>query len=430
MNLLYNAGIRLYGAAARLASMSSDKVTRMLRGQAETIGRIRSFRAAMAPDGFDVWFHAASLGEFEQGRPLIDILLAQRPGIRILLSFFSPSGYEVRCNFHQQVAVVYLPFDLPANVDAFLDAAAPRMAVFVKYEIWANYLSALRRREIPVYIISAIFRPGQIYFRPWGGFFRDILKNFTHLYVQDERSRALLAGVGITNVTVAGDTRFDRVTAIRKACRELPEIELFKAAGAPDSVTLVVGSSWERDEEVYIPWLQAHPQVRAIVAPHEFDERRLDVLRAQLGKDSTMLLSEFRAVFDRNREEAATVAARLRYLIVDCFGLLSSLYRFADIAYVGGGFGTGIHNINEAAVYGIPVVFGPRHQKFNEAAGLIECGGAYSVDSAQSLASVFDHLVSDTDARKASGRAADTYIRAHIGATPLIMKDIFNIIEN
>ena len=430
MKLLYNAGIRLYGAAARLASMSSGKVARMLRGQAETISRIRSFRATMAPDGFDVWFHAASLGEFEQGRPLIDILLARRPGIRILLSFFSPSGYEVRCNFHPQVAVVYLPFDLPANVDAFLDAAAPRMAIFVKYEIWANYLSALRRREIPVYIISAIFRPGQIYFRPWGGFFRNILKNFTHLYVQDERSRALLADAGVTDVTVAGDTRFDRVTAIRRACREVPEVELFKAAGAPGSITLVVGSSWERDEEVYIPWLESHPEVRAVVAPHEFDAHRLEVLRSQLGNDRTMLLSEFSKIFEQDRDEAAAIAANLRYLIIDCFGLLSSLYRFADIAYVGGGFGTGIHNINEAAVYGIPVVFGPRHQKFNEAAGLIECGGAFAVDSAASLADVMTRLVADVGARQAAGRAADAYISSHIGATPLIMKDIFNIIEN
>ena len=430
MSLIYNAGIRLYGTAARLASMSSAKVARMLRGQAETIERIRSFRASMAPDGFDVWFHAASLGEFEQARPLIDILLARRHGIRILLSFFSPSGYEVRVNFHPQVAVVYLPFDLPANVDAFLDAAAPRMAIFVKYEFWANYLAALRKRRIPVYIISAIFRPGQIYFRPWGGFFRNILKNFNHLYVQDEASRRLLAGAGVTNVTVAGDTRFDRVTAIRRACKAVPEVELFKAAGATGSVTLVVGSSWERDEEHYIPWLKAHPEVRAVIAPHEFDASRLALLREQLGPERTMLLSEFRAIVERDPEEAARTAAGLNYIIVDCFGLLSSLYRFADIAYVGGGFGTGIHNINEAAVYGIPVVFGPRHHKFNEAAGLITCGGAFAVDSAASVASVLTRLSTNPEARAEAGRAADAYIRSHIGATPLIMKEIFDITED
>lgn len=430
MSLIYNAGIRLYGTAARLASMSSAKVARMLRGQAETIERIRSFRASMAPDGFDVWFHAASLGEFEQARPLIDILLGRRPGIRILLSFFSPSGYEVRVNFHPQVAVVYLPFDLPTNVDAFLDAAAPRMAIFVKYEFWANYLGALRKRRIPVYIISAIFRPGQIYFRPWGGFFRNILKNFNHLYVQDEASRRLLAGAGVTNVTVAGDTRFDRVTAIRRACKAVPEVELFKAAGAPGSVTLVVGSSWERDEEHYIPWLKAHPEVRAVIAPHEFDASRLALLREQLGPERTMLLSEFRAIVERDPEEAARTAAGLNYIIVDCFGLLSSLYRFADIAYVGGGFGTGIHNINEAAVYGIPVVFGPRHHKFNEAAGLIVCGGAFAVDSAASVASVLTRLSTNPEARAEAGRAADAYIRSHIGATPLIMKEIFDITED
>lgn len=426
MNRAYNAAIKLYRSAAYLAAIGSPKVRHMLHGQAETLGRLRSFRAEKAPDGFDVWFHAASLGEFEQARPMIDALLARCSSCKILLSFFSPSGYEVRCDYDPRVAVVYMPFDTRDNVEAFLDVAAPRMAIFVKYEFWGNYLSTLARRGIATYIISSIFRPGQIFFRPWGGLFRRMLTSFTHLYVQDERSRRLLAEIGVDNVTVAGDTRFDRVTTIRAKGRDIPQVECFKAA-VPASPLMVVGSSWERDEDMYIPWLHAHPECRAVIAPHEFDKNRLSALRRRLGSDRTMLFSDFKHIYEASPAGAAKVASQLSYIIMDCFGLLSSIYRYADFAYVGGGFGAGIHNINEAAVYGIPVVFGPRHKKFNEAAALIACGGAFSVASAAETDSVLSHLLADTDARTAAGNAADAYIKANVGATAKIMKDIFGI---
>lgn len=424
MNPFYTAGISIYGGAARLVSLGSPKVRHMLSGQKETIARLRTFREHLAPDGFDVWFHAASLGEFEQARPIIDALLAKDSSKRILLSFFSPSGYEVRCDYNPRVAVVYLPFDTPGNVDAFLDAARPRMAIFVKYEFWGNYLEKLKKRGIPTYIISAIFRPTQRFFKPWGGVFRKMLGNFEHLYVQDERSRRLLAGIGVENVTVAGDTRFDRVTAIRENRKAIAEIECFLSSGEKDCFKMVFGSSWDRDEAVYIPWLKAHPTVKAIIAPHEFDKNRLAEMRRCLGGSRTMLFSDFKEIYHRSPEEASKVAAKLSYLIVDCFGLLSSLYAYADVAYVGGGFGVSIHNINEAATYGIPVVFGPRHAKFKEASDLIACGGAFSIDSARAFASAMEPLL-DEKVRCKAGKAAGDYIAANIGASDMIMADLF-----
>lgn len=426
MNRGYNTAINLYRTAARIASLGSGKIRRMIAGQAATASRLAQFRKELAPDGFDVWFHAASLGEFEQARPVIEALLSHRPDIHILVSFFSPSGYEVRHSYDPRVAVVYMPFDTPENVRAFLDAASPRMAVFVKYEFWGNYLCELRRRGIETYIISAIFRPGQIFFRPWGGQFRRILRQFSHLYVQDEQSRMLLESIGISSVTVAGDTRFDRVTAICRNRRSLPVVECFKGA-APKTFTIVAGSSWQRDEDIYFPWLRRHPEFRAIIAPHEFDAGRLASMKKRLGEKHTMLYSELEKLHSDSPEKAAAAVKKTRYLIMDCFGLLSSLYRYADCAYVGGGFGAGIHNINEAAVYGIPVIFGPRHQKFNEAAALIGCGGGFCVRNRQQLADVLSLFADEPQARIRAGKAAGHYIASNVGATALIMNDIFDI---
>lgn len=422
MNKLYTAGIALYSRAARVASLGSDKVRDMLRGQSETIERLRRFRKEMAPDGFDVWFHAASLGEFEQARPIIDALLERDPKMRILLSFFSPSGYNVREGYNEHVAVVYLPFDIPSRVSEFLDVAQPKMAIFVKYEFWGNYLEQLKVRKIPTYIISAIFRPTQPFFKPWGGLFRKMLGYFDHLYVQDERSQALLAGIGVTNVTVAGDTRFDRVATIRRTRRTIPEIECF--LGKENSYKLVYGSSWEKDEEVYFPWLKQQQGVKAIIAPHEFDGHRLAQMVGSLGCDKTMLYSDFKRLYAHSQDEAAEHASRLQYMIIDSFGLLSSLYAYADVAYVGGGFGAGIHNINEAATYGIPVVFGPRHSKFKEADDLIKCGGGFSISSRASYEDIMARL-SDAVFRRAAGDAAGAYIESNTGATEHIMADIF-----
>lgn len=415
MNPLYNAGIALFGAGLKLASMRSEKISEMLRGQRQTLATLGQIRREVAPEGFDVWFHAASLGEFEQGRPLIERLRREQPQLKILLSFFSPSGYRVRRDYPGADAVVYLPVDSQSNVRAFLDAAAPRKAFFIKYEFWGNYLCELHRRSIPTYIVSAIFRPGQRFFRPFGGMWRRLLGYFDHLYVQDEASRSLLAGIGIDCVTVAGDTRFDRVTDIMNTHKPLPAAVAELAAG--DEFTLVCGSTWQPDEELIIPWFKKYPQLRLIMAPHEFDRRRVDNLLERLGRSESCCLSSLTA--------DEPLPAGCRALVIDSFGLLSSLYGVADVAYVGGGFGAGIHNINEAAVYGIPVVFGPKYQKFREAFDLIEAGGAFSVADKTAFDRVMDHLFDDAAARKAAGKAAGDYIARSIGATDIIYNDIF-----
>lgn len=422
MNPLYNTGIRLYGGAVRLlGSFGHRKAGLMSRGQRSTMEALRRFDAE-SPEGAErIWIHAASLGEFEQGRPLIEWLRRERPGVRILLSFFSPSGYEVRKNYAAADCVVYLPFDTPRAAREFVSVARPSMAVFVKYEFWGNYLTALSRAGVPVYIISAIFRDGQIFFRPYGGMFRRMLGCFTRLFVQDEKSRTLLQGIGVEpeRITVAGDTRFDRVTDTLRAAREVPEVEQWlDATGGRDRFTIVAGSSWGPDEDVYFPWLGAHPEVRAVIAPHEFDASRLEAMRNRLGADVTLLHSELK---DASPERIAAA----RYLIIDCFGLLASLYRFATMAYVGGGFGVGIHSVTEAAVFSVPVIFGPNYGKFREARDLIAAAGAFSVDSPRTFDTIATRMLKDTRRRDEAGKAAGKYIADNVGATDTITRIIF-----
>lgn len=413
MTPLYNFAINLYGQAVRLAGCTGNvKAAKMVAGHRETFSILKE---KLNKEKRYVWIHAASLGEFEQGRPLIERLRAERPELGIILSFFSPSGYEVRKNYDKVDAVVYLPFDSPSTARRWVETINPVMAIFVKYEFWGNYLSALSERDIPTYLISAIFRPGQIFFRPWGGEFRKILRCFTTIFVQDDNSRELLASIGVDNVVVAGDTRFDRVTDIMKTTRTVDAIERIAATGRK---IMVFGSSWPADEEKYVPWLKAHPEVVAVIAPHEFDKERLETMRRNLSlaQGDTMLLSEITPETD---------IAGVRAVIVDSFGLLSSLYRYGQMAYVGGGFGVSIHNINEAAVYGIPVIFGPKHQKFREAYGLIDCGGGHSVGSAEDFDRTASSLLYDDALRERSGLAAGQYIRDNLGATETVYSYIF-----
>lgn len=417
MNLLYNFGIQAFVAGAKIGALRSPKIARMIKGQNDTLSALKHKRMKVASEGFDVWFHAASLGEFEQARPIIERLKRNKPEIKILLTFFSPSGYEIRSNYDKVDAVAYLPFDTPGRVKQFLDAAAPKMAIFAKYEFWGNYLSQLHAAGIPTYIISSIFRPKQRFFRPWGGMFRKMLGCYDRIYVQDTQSQQLLADIGVTNVTVAGDTRFDRVTDILAQSRQVPEIEAFTASSP---FTLVVGSSWPQDEDIYIPWLKGHPEVRAIIAPHEFDRARLESLRHRLGTEKTRFLSEIKGEHPTN-----PLNDNVRYVIVDCFGLLSSLYRYGNAAVIGGGFGAGIHNLNEAAVYGIPVLFGPNHKKFNEAHELLRLGGGFTFANAPEFNAEMNTLLNDTAAREIAGHAAGKYISDSIGASDIIYNDIF-----
>ncbi len=329
----------------RLAALRNHKARLMIDGQKRTFDLLR---ATLNPENKNIWIHASSLGEFEQGRPLIERIKSENPDAHIVLSFFSPSGYEVRKNYDKVDVVCYLPFDVPSEVRKFIDLVNPSMAIFVKYEFWGNYLSELKRRAIPTYIISSIFREGQIFFRPWGGMFRDMLRCFTRIFVQNEESRQLLKTINIDNVEVAGDTRFDRVADVRGAAKEFPIIESFVANS---SFTLVMGSSWQPDEDIVMPYFNEHPNMKLIVAPHEFDVARLSAIVGKTRRKAGLYSAT-----------SAENAAELDCLVIDCFGILSSLYRYGQMAYIGGGFGAGIHNINEAAVYGIARVRRPDGQ--------------------------------------------------------------------
>lgn len=411
MNSLYNLGINLYGLGIKYASRKNKKAKLLRDGQNSALDYLRG---NISRDGRYVWVHAASLGEFEQGRPLIERIKRERPELKVLLTFFSPSGYEVRKNYEGADAICYLPLDTPSNVKAFLDIVKPCMAIFVKYEFWGNYIEELSRRGIPTYLISAIFRPKQIFFRPWGRMFRKMMGCYDHVFVQDENSRKLLAGIGVNNVTVAGDTRFDRVLDIMKQTFEIPECEAFSPHDR-EFKTIVAGSSWSPDESYLLPFFNSNEGVKLIIAPHEVNEERIAEIESKLTRLSCRL-------------SKCTVeeAAKCDCLIVDCYGKLSSLYRYGDMAYVGGGFGVGIHNLNEAAVYGIPVVFGPNHGKFKEAHDLKECGGGFSFSDKEGFDEIMRTLLGDKAALSQSGEAAGKYIKESVGATDKIYSFLFS----
>lgn len=408
MNLLYNTAIGLYSLGAKVLSWKNVKARKMLAGQARTMDHLNK---VIDRNAKYIWIHVSSLGEFEQGRPLIEMLKTRMPEKKIVLSFFSPSGYEVRKNYKGVDAVCYLPFDLKGRVKKFLDVVNPEMAIFVKYEFWGNYLEELHRRNIPTYLISAIFRDTQAFFKWWGGMFRKMLRCYTHLYVQDGVSQQLLSNIGVTNVTIAGDTRFDRVTDILANSFEISQA---KAMTQNVPITIIAGSTWAPDEQLLLPYFNSHPQIKLIIAPHEVNENRLAEIEHQLHRP-----------YCRLSTATDIEASNTDCLIVDSFGKLSSIYRYGNIAYVGGGFGVGIHNINEAAVYGMPVVFGPKYGKFKEAKDLISVGGAFSIKSNDEFVSIMDTLLTDSDALKDAGASAGEYIRQNLGATEKIYSDIF-----
>ncbi|MBQ4162592.1 MAG: 3-deoxy-D-manno-octulosonic acid transferase [Parabacteroides sp.] len=388
---------------ARLMRMGQWKTNRILR---EKIDRNAKY----------IWFHASSLGEFEQGRPMMEQIKANYPEYKILLTFFSPSGYEVRKNYAGADVICYLPFDTPYRVKKFLNLANPVMAVFIKYEFWGNYLGELKKRGIPTYIISAIFRQEQLFFQWFGAPYRKMLHSFTHLFVQDKRSQELLAEYGIRNVTVCGDTRFDRVLDVRNQARDLPQVDRFvKQKQGQKSYTLIAGSSWPQDEDIFIPYFNNHPEMKLIIAPHEIHQEHLTYIESLLKRPS-IRLSE--AMQDETLLEGTDC------LIVDSFGMLSSIYRYGTIAYIGGGFGAGIHNTLEAAVYGIPVLFGPRYQKFKEARDLIKVGGGFSVASKEEFDAKMDELLTYPEVLDAVGKSAGEFVSGNAGATQQIMKEV------
>lgn len=409
---MYNLFISAYATLVRFVAPFHTKARLMCQGQRQTADVLRR---RIQPGQRYIWLHAASLGEFEQGRPLIEKIKAQYPEYKILLTFFSPSGYEVRKNYPLADVVCYLPFDTRRRVREFLDLAKPAIAIFVKYEFWANYLFELKRRQIPTYIISAIFRREQPFFRWYGDPFRALLHCYTHLYIQDNASEQLLKQVGIEgNVTVTGDTRYDRVWEIRCAAKEIPEVEsLLQDTDGKRIRTLVAGSSWPQDEEILIPYFNSRPELKLIIAPHEIHEEHLRSIEAML-KRPAVRLSAARGKDLRDYS----------CLIIDCFGLLSSVYRYGEIAYIGGGFGVGIHNTLEAAVYDIPVLFGPEYRKFREACDLVESGGGFAVHNRDEFTAKMDELLSRPDRLSAAGKASGDLVRRNLGATEKILEGL------
>lgn len=398
---MYSLGIYLMALGVRVAAIFKEKLRKMVQGHRATW---QMLRALSGKDTY-VWFHAASLGEFEQGRPLMERLRREHPEKKILLTFFSPSGYEVRKNYDGADLVCYLPFDTPLNARRFVKLARPEAAFFIKYEFWRNYIEVLYKRGIPCYSVSSIFRENQIFFRPYGRGYARCLSRMTHLFVQNETSRRLLEGIGVTNVDVVGDTRFDRVLDIRNAAKPLPLAERFAGCWK----VLVAGSSWPQDEEIIIPYFNRHPNLKLVLAPHVVSEEHLQAIERQLARPAL-----------RYSKATPKAVAEADCLIIDCYGLLSSIYRYASMAYVGGGFGVGIHNVPEAAVYGIPVIIGPNNKKFREAQALLRCGGCKEIAGAADFEQLMDAWLSDKEALATAGKAAGSYIADNAGAADRI----------
>ena len=411
---MYSLAIYIYMFCVNVVAIFNKKARLLMVGHSKTY---RILREQIDPQAQYIWFHAASLGEFEQGRPLIERVRRNYPQYRILLTFFSPSGYEVRKNYEGADVVCYLPFDTALNARKFLRLARPCMAFFIKYEFWQNYLSALHRAGIPAFSVSSIFRPNQIFFRSYGQRYARVLECFTHFFVQNETSRRLLESKGLTNVTIVGDTRCDRVLDIRNEAADLPVVEQFVADSSRK--VFIVGSSWEPDEDVYLPYFEK-TRHKLIIAPHVVSSDRIGKLRqrlSQMGKQ-VVLYSEM------ERQTDSEALRKADALLVDCYGKLSSIYRYATVAYVGGGFGVGIHNVPEAAVYGVPVIIGPNNKKFKEAQDLLKVGGCFETDGQEAFNRLMQRFDTEPDFLTRAGEVAGHYIKDNAGAADTIFRKI------
>ena len=403
---MYNIVIYIYLIGVAIASCFNKKVKKMWAGERQAI---KVLREKVDPNARYIWFHAASLDEFEQGRPLMEHLRKTHPEYKILLTFFSPSGYEVRKNYEGADIICYLPLDTIRNARRFLRAIKPVMAFFIKYEFWYNYLHILQHRGVPTYSVSSIFRPDQIFFQWYGKGYGRVLKCFTHFFVQNIESKNLLAKLDIHDVEVVGDTRFDRVLQIKEASKQLPIVEKFTENA---SKVFIAGSSWLPDEEVFLKYFNLHKDWKLIVAPHVIGEDHL----AQIFE----LLKGRRVV--RYTEATEENVKDAEVLIIDCFGLLSSIYHYGTISYVGGGFGVGIHNVLEAAVWDIPVIFGPNNKRFQEAQGLIMAGGGFEINDYQSFRDLMMRFETDEMFLQTSKKHAGEFVKGRAGATEKIMR--------
>lgn len=405
---LYDFFMSLYAWVIRLVGLKYEKARLWSEGRK---GLFEHMRAKIDPKARIVWLHVASLGEFEQGRPIIEEIRRSHPEYKILLTFFSPSGYEIRKNYAGADYIFYLPIDTRRNVRQFLDIAHPEVAIFVKYEFWLNMLTELRRRRIRTFVVSSIFRRNSVFFRFYGGPWRDALETFEVLFVQNEESKRLLAELGFDNVTIAGDTRFDRVAEIARSAKRVELIERFKG----DQKLFIAGSTWGPDEELLIPLMNENPTLKFIIAPHEMDEGRIAHLM-EATKGGAVRYTQCTAESDLKEKQL---------LILDTVGILASAYGSASWGYIGGGFGVGIHNTLEAATFGLPIAFGPKYQKFKEACDLLSLGAARSVKSYEELKEWFIPLRDDEQQLAATSRLARDYTHSHQGATRTITQTIF-----
>lgn len=418
--MIYNIVIYFVLWGIAIASLFNEKVRKMWRGEREAF---RILKQKVDPNAKYIWFHAASLGEFEQGRPLMERIRKDYPQYKILLTFYSPSGYEVRKNYEGADIICYMPVDTRLNAIRFLRLVRPVMAFFIKYEFWSNFLHILKHRNIPTYSVSSIFREDQVFFKWYGRSYAGVLKCFTRFFVQNEESKRLLEGIGITAVDVVGDTRFDRVLQIKEAAKQLPICEAFRtgvassqSADVPhhDFKVFVAGSSWPPDENIFIPFFNEHKDWRLLIAPHVIAEEHLKLIFSLIKGKKVV----------RYTQTAPEEAAEADVLIIDCFGLLSSMYNYGDVAYIGGGFGVGIHNTLEAAVWNMPVIFGPNNKKFQEAQGLLKSGGGFEINTYEDFSGLMSSLMNDEAFLKQAGDKAGAFVAHLAGATDKVLASV------
>lgn len=418
--MIYNIVIYFVLWGIAIASLFNEKVRKMWRGEREAF---KILKQKVDPNAKYIWFHAASLGEFEQGRPLMERIRKDYPQYKILLTFYSPSGYEVRKNYEGADIICYMPVDTRLNAIRFLRLVRPVMAFFIKYEFWSNFLHILKHRNIPTYSVSSIFREDQVFFKWYGRSYAGVLKCFTRFFVQNEESKRLLEGIGITAVDVVGDTRFDRVLQIKEAAKQLPICEAFRtgvassqSADVPhhDFKVFVAGSSWPPDENIFIPFFNEHKDWRLLIAPHVIAEEHLKLILSLI-KDKKVV---------RYTQTTPEEAAEADVLIIDCFGLLSSMYNYGDVAYIGGGFGVGIHNTLEAAVWNMPVIFGPNNKKFQEAQGLLKSGGGFEINTYEDFSGLMSSLMNDENFLKQAGDKAGAFVAHLAGATDKVLASV------
>lgn len=418
--MIYNIVIYFVLWGIAIASLFNEKVRKMWRGEREAF---KILKQKVDPNAKYIWFHAASLGEFEQGRPLMERIRKDYPQYKILLTFYSPSGYEVRKNYEGADIICYMPVDTRLNAIRFLRLVRPVMAFFIKYEFWSNFLHILKHRNIPTYSVSSIFREDQVFFKWYGRNYAGVLKCFTRFFVQNEESKRLLEGIGITAVDVVGDTRFDRVLQIKGAAKQLPICEAFRtgvassqSADVPhhDFKVFVAGSSWPPDENIFIPFFNEHKDWRLLIAPHVIAEEHLKLILSLIKGKKVV----------RYTQTTPEEAAEADVLIIDCFGLLSSMYNYGDVAYIGGGFGVGIHNTLEAAVWNMPVIFGPNNKKFQEAQGLLKSGGGFEINTYEDFSGLMGSLMNDETFLKQAGDKAGAFVAHLAGATDKVLANV------